>query len=397
MLCVSIPVFPLWMPFLSSGLFIIYMIFAKIRISRAYTNWTLAYILFFLLSVLWALKARLVFYVVAVNLLPIIVMSFATISFVKRNKSIDAVLAVIYAVAILMLLYLATHIGEFLVGVRLSDSLNEVGEENVWNSNGVGINLCFAVFSGFILFVNRERKLYIRILYFASVAIMTGAILLTGSRKSLLILAFPVLFFLLKKMKRHFVSVVLVTLLMAFLFYELTMNVEVFYQAIGVRIEEMINILTNNTVGNEDTSRIQLVRFGLKKFLDHPFLGVGINNYRVLSEQIYPGKNFYAHNNYVELLVDVGLIGLIIYYSAYVYIFHRLRKHSDEGANWGKAFVLILVFLGFFEVLYYEPLEQMFFCLCFCMDELNDKKLLNKKKSSDEKNDNGRYHSARLN
>lgn len=352
------------------------MIYGGVRLDSSYHKWTLAYLSFFLLSVLWALNAKFAIYVIGVNLLPILIMIYATITYIKKNQDINAILFVIYLVAIIMLFFIVTHMEEFVIGARFGDTLNEEGEEEIWNSNGVGVNLCFALFSGFILFVNQKRHFIIRLCYFVSVVVMVVAILLTGSRKSLLILLMPITYFLYKKEKRHFVLLFFSAIIIGLLFYELVMNVEVFYEVMGTRIEDMIAILSDDTTGNEDTSRMKLIDFGLNKFLDNPILGVGINNFRVLSEQIYPGKNFYAHNNYVELLVDIGLVGIVIYYSAYYYLYLKLRKYSDTLSMWCKVFLFILLFLAFFEVLYYEPLEQLVFCLIFCIVELNKKKVL---------------------
>lgn len=376
LLCLSIPVLPFSIQACALCLFVIYLIVAKIDINVAYKKWTLVYLSFFLLSSLWALSSKLALYVIFVNILPILLITFSTISFIKKNQRINEVLFIIYIVALLMLIYLATHIDEFLIGVRLSTSLNEEGDQPMWNSNGVGINLCFAIFAGFILFINQNRCFLIRIIYCMTAIIMVGAIILTGSRKSLLILLMPVFYFLYKKQKKHFLLMLILTPLVAVLIYEIIMHVEVFYEAVGTRIEDMIAIMTDDTSGNEDTSRVTLIEFGLNKFLDNPILGVGINNFRFLSEEIYPGKNFYAHNNYVELLVDVGIIGFFVYYRAYLYLYSRLKSYTDTISMWCKVFLFVLLFLGFVEVLYYEPLEQLFFCLLFCIVEFNENKIL---------------------
>lgn len=379
LLFVSIPVLPSLTHFCAICLFFLYIVLAGIKINNAYKNWSLVYISFFLLSSLWALKMNVALFVVIVQILPILLMAFATITYVKNNQNINDILFVIYIVALFMLLYLALHIEEFIIGVRLGDSLNEEGAEGPkWNSNGVGISLCFAIFSGFILFVNQRRHLLLRVLYYATASLMIVAILLTGSRKSLLILLMPIFYFLYKKQKRHFLLLLLLTPLIAWFVYELIMNVEVFYETIGKRIEEMIAIMSNDTTGNEDTSRTILIEFGLNKFVENPILGVGINNFRVLSDVIFPGKNFYAHNNYIEMLVDVGIVGFIIYYSSYIYIYTRLRKSSSILSDWAKIFLFVMLFLGFFEVLYYEPLEQLMFCLIFCILDL-EKRLYGKK------------------
>ena len=375
LLCLSIPVLPLLVRICAICLFVVYLLFGGITINRAYQKWTLAYISFFLLSSLWALKAKLSLYIVLVELSPIVLLSFATITYVKKNRSINGILFVIYIVSLIMIGYLLTHIEEFLIGVRIGDSLNEKGEDAIWNSNSIGVGLCFAIFSGYILFVNQRRRFVVRTCYYASAVVMMVAILLTGSRKSLLILLMPILYFLYKKQKKHFLLLIILAPIICLLLYELIMNVEIFYEAIGTRIEDMIAILSDDTTGDEDNSRIQLINLGIEKFFDNPILGVGANNFRVLSETIYPGRNFYAHNNYIELLVDVGIIGFLVYYSAYYYLFLNLKDSQDPLSLWAKLFLYILLFLGFVEVLYYEPLEQLIFATIFCVVDSNKTKI----------------------
>ena len=109
---------------------------------------------------------------------------------------------------------------------------------------------------------------------------------------------------------------------------------------------DMWSVLTNDTSGEEDTSRVTLFQYGMNWFLDNPILGVGINNFRVLSTKTseFAGMSFYAHNNYVELLVDIGIVGIVIYYSAYYYLYLNLRKYNDTLSMWCKVFLFILLF-----------------------------------------------------
>ena len=47
-------------------------------------------------------------------------------------------------------------------------------------------------------------------------------------------------------------------------------------------------------------------------FSENPFLGVGFHNFRYYNLQ-ETGKFFYGHNTYLELLVEVGVIGTFLY------------------------------------------------------------------------------------
>ena len=72
--------------------------------------------------------------------------------------------------------------------------------------------------------------------------------------------------------------------------------------------------------------RTDLIKEGLLLFSQRPFLGYGINNFRYYYGQ-KTGLRTYTHNNFLELLVGVGLLGFFIYYSIYIYSFYLLVKN----------------------------------------------------------------------
>lgn len=76
-----------------------------------------------------------------------------------------------------------------------------------------------------------------------------------------------------------------------------------------------------------DTSgaeRIDMIREGLQLWVESPIWGHGIDQFRVLTV-----FDTYSHNNYIELLANLGLVGLLLYYSIYVTIGIRaLRSHQ---------------------------------------------------------------------
>lgn len=368
----SIPILPSLVQVTAMCMFVFYLIVTRIKIDRAYRNWTLTYILFFLLSAIWAIVPKFALFIIIVRLVPILIMVFATFTYIKNNSSLNGTLLVVFIVALLMLAYLSTHIEELVAGMRLGTSLNDEDEKK-WNSNAIGINLCFAIFSGFILFINKKRNIIIRLLYIMTAVIMIIAILLTGSRKALLMLLIPFLYYIYIKKRKYIVLLLLIVPVLTIIFYEIVMNVEVFYLAIGTRMEDMFAIITGKTSGMEDSSRTELINYGLEWFWDNPILGVGLHNFRVLSNQTsrFAGYNFYAHNNYIELLVDVGIIGLFLYYRVYAYLYNELKGKRDVLSIWGMSFLIIMLFLGFGEVLYYETFEQLFFCLIFCIVDFN--------------------------
>ena len=82
---------------------------------------------------------------------------------------------------------------------------------------------------------------------------------------------------------------------------------------------------------------MHMVSAGIEFFKERPLHGYGLDNYRVLLNHNY-GIDAYAHNNYIELLVGQGIIGLFIFYYIYIYILFNLRKLLQSN----KSSLLIL-------------------------------------------------------
>jgi O-antigen ligase len=68
-------------------------------------------------------------------------------------------------------------------------------------------------------------------------------------------------------------------------------------------------------------SRVAIMKEGIRVGIGHPIFGVGLGNYLVYNTM---GK--FAHNNYVEVLADTGLVGWILYYGIYYCIIVKISK-----------------------------------------------------------------------
>ena len=109
------------------------------------------------------------------------------------------------------------------------------------------------------------------------------------------------------------------------------------------RMSGLISYLT----GGEDVDASSMVRnmyfdIGWKQFLQTPFVGVGMNNSMILLSQ-QAGHATYLHNNYIELAACGGIIGVISYYSMFVYILFWELKYVklDSSATLIIAWILI--------------------------------------------------------
>src|SRR5699024_3962119 len=93
-------------------------------------------------------------------------------------------------------------------------------------------------------------------------------------------------------------------------------------------------------------------------------LGYGINNYiDLLGAAI--GEYAYSHNNYVELLVGVGLIGTVVYYLAFIYIFRNAIRHLNNYSKFAIVTVITILIIDYGLVSYNLVYIQFFIGLAF--------------------------------
>lgn len=130
----------------------------------------------------------------------------------------------------------------------------------------------------------------------------------SGSKKVAFLLLIGLLFLILSKhgirklFKVIFYSTV--SLLVGWVFINLPV-----FSTILKRLESYLSVSGNSS----DNLRAELIRYGLELFAENPLFGYGLNNYR-----LFHWSGVYSHNNYIEVLVSLGIVGFIVYYLIFV-------------------------------------------------------------------------------
>ena len=110
-------------------------------------------------------------------------------------------------------------------------------------------------------------------------------------------------------------------------------------------------------------TRLKMIDIGIESFKQHPFLGLGMKNSHFLVRQYFP-QDTYLHNNFVEILCGGGIVGFLIYYSIYVYLFYMLIKYRKNNFNIFiicAACLAIMLLMDYGGVSYYT--KQQYFYL----------------------------------
>lgn len=204
--------------------------------------------------------------------------------------------------------------------IRFGGDLGNVNEIGMI----IGISSIFIFY-----FILSKRKLK----YLTMIIINFVVILLTGSRKSLLIVLFSVIMILISKdseLKSKFKNI-FVILLFIFLSFYLIFKVPIFYEIIGMRIENLLYFVSGKgTAEGSLNIRAYMIKVGIFWFKERPFTGYGIDNFRFLFREITVGSDTYSHNNVIELLVGTGIFGTFFFYLSHIIVLRDLFKASKE-------------------------------------------------------------------
>ena len=141
------------------------------------------------------------------------------------------------------------------------------------------------------------------------------------------------------------------------------------------RLRELALTLKGDSGDSSSRLRIILIEEGFKQFLKTPFFGLGINNsFQVAMNAV--GHNYYLHNNYIDMLVNGGLIGFLCYASLYVYpivSFIKYRKYADNQFYISLAILVSILIMDVGTVSYYAK-ETYFFLMIFFVEASRLKK-----------------------
>ncbi len=224
------------------------------------------------------------------------------------------------------------------------------------NVNAIGIIIGISATFCFYIILSEKKYGYAFFLL-----IMFPTILLTGSRKSLIFILMNlilIVYFRNRKSFKNMFKFLIITILTLAISYYLIFNIPLFYQIIGGRMENLFSFISGEgTKEGSMNMRAYMAKFGFVMFKNRPLTGYGIDNYRVLLGKDI-GLATYAHNNYVELLVDIGIFGVFIYYLAHVIVLKDLFKGSRQAIDKTICYTFIAIIISYIilsqSLIYYD-------------------------------------------
>lgn len=225
-----------------------------------------------------------------------------------------------------------------------------LGTELLGNANSFALVITIFMTGAMYCMVSSPNK-YIKHMSIICFALDLYMLFLSGGRKFLLYgIVFLYVSFLINNSRRIRLRNILAPIaligVIVCIGYYVILYTPVLYNAIGIRL---IGLGTQGgALGVSDQN--SLMTRGIEMFLKRPLFGWGIGGFQQYSANEF-NTYVYAHSNYIELLVDFGIVGTIIYYSQYMYCFRKMMKYkSFANPDEQKLFMPLLVAISVIDI-----------------------------------------------
>lgn len=193
---------------------------------------------------------------------------------------------------------------------------------------------------------------------YIEILIVFAGIALSGTRKLLLIFAiFVVAYYWIENRKKalKIVQFLAIGAVGIIVLYYLFTNIPFLYNSFWVRFQMLFHFLETGQGDTSTSVRFQMITDAWTAFLSHKFFGVGTDGFRALFT--YEGVRLYSHNNFVELLCNLGLTGFLLFYLPYFSSIRKLVKGIIRKTEYGSFFLAALIGIlisEFFTITYYQ-------------------------------------------
>lgn len=265
----------------------------------------------------------------------------------------------------------AFYIG-VLAAALLSSNPETVGGERQGGSLGHANDLATAI-AGATLFASRRAVLILQAAKFSRRdMILTAAVILlcaylalysAGSRRAIVIIAMSAIFICIQWALTARTTLRKVIAGVAVVAAAITAVPLIVESTFFFRLESLVSYVSGGAMIREQSLGVRagMAEAALDIWLTSPFLGIGVDNFRVVSSY-----GTYSHNNYLEILSGLGVLALFLFYVPIVTTSYRafkegLRAHPRIRLelHWAAFLGCVILVSDLFFVSYYDKINWL--------------------------------------
>ena len=332
------------------------------RVSRQfvlYLLWIGSFVLFCFISYIWSV-AKATHWSMMLSMLQIILVGSTTILYIdngnaqEREQRLSMILTLLLIAALVLC-----------VRMLISVPASAWGAERVARYVGLGNTGATYMLSYPALVALYRALAYRKRWYYALYVILTAFSMMSGARKGILItiLGTVIIFVASAKSWQSAAKRFVLSVLISGGFLYAIMNIPLLYNGIGVRVSTMMQQLSTNSGDDSISTRLKLLEYAQQAFLQRPVLGAGLDAFRHINP-----LDTYAHNNFMEILACLGILGVLLYYSLPVATFFQLIRRTRAQMKDSALYLAIIACIlacDFFTIWYYNENIQIYTALLF--------------------------------
>lgn len=343
-----------------------------------FIKWLLLFIIFSFLSILWANSDN---NTVISSTLSIVQVGFITICLIQyayTSKNIE----IIYNAWILSGIVLSIR---FFLMIPMTSwgQMSRFSKMTLFGYNTPALVLSYGIV--LILYKMLVEKRYLvficKIKMIVICCLFLFVSLMCGTRKGLIIVAVGLLLISIFNSKNplSLIGKIGISVVVIIAMFFIIMKNPILYGAIGYRIESLLSGIAGGISDKSFMSRMQFIIDAWKVFENNPIIGIGQDGYRYINSI---EMNMYSHNNYTELLANLGLVGTGIYYSLYIKIFIKALK-LIYITYLPLILIIILFIIDYSSVNYSSEINYIIFALIILYEDIVFKgRLINRRCSN---------------
>lgn len=227
------------------------------------------------------------------------------------------------------------------------------------------------------------KNIYLKTLFIIASTVSIIGMLLTDTRGvalALLCIVLLILFKIIKTKSKSFISlsiisIIILTLLLGFILKDTFITR---YNQTKSEIQQIERGNLNTSIG----VRFQIWNSGLHTFMEHPILGIGNKNFRpefkkhfeegLITKNIVSFNPMHYHNQFLDILVKNGLIGLVLFLSIFIVFILNQNKMTIFSKS---SFYVIAIFICSLTDVPFSHLSVIYFLILLLLFSCQSKQL----------------------
>lgn len=323
--------------------------------SVKYIIWGILWMSFCFFSVFWSVNPQATFQY-SMSILQVIMVGILLDLTLEDEKQTCYIEKIIILASILLVIRLV------LVTPNNAWGQERLGMELGMHVNNVALNLVIS-----LLFALKYATYYKKKKYWIPIIIFYIFIFMTASKKAIIISVFA-LIFILPMSKKGFIKKIkylIIMTIMTLVIFSIITKIPLIFDLAYKRMEGLIALFSG--IGTVDSSTIErqyLMNTAFSIFYKNPIIGVGLDGFRYSNN-----LGLYAHSNFMEILADCGIIGIVLYYSLHISIIYKVIKSRKINKSSGITIIIIccILIIDIASVSYYSEAVQFLLVLIYIL------------------------------